>query len=187
MTPDLLCQRDQSVVLLVDIQERLAGAMPEASRQRVIREAGILLQAAAALDIPALHSEQYPKGLGPTEPELKPLLEAAGAAFEKTAFSCCGAAGFMNRLQELKRPQVILGGMEAHICVLQTAFELHRHGFQPFVVADAVCSRRDEHAQLAFDRLRQHGVSVTTTESVLFEWLRDAQDAQFKAVSKLIR
>lgn len=181
-----LCRRERSALLLIDVQTRLAAAMPAAARTRVLRNSAILLDAAAALNIPALHTEQYPRGLGPTEPELAQRLTDA-QRLEKTTFSCCGAAGFDAAVCADGRTQWILCGMEAHVCVLQTALELHARGLEVFVVEDGVCSRTETNRDNALARLRQAGVMVSNTESVLFEWLRDAADPQFKALSALIR
>jgi nicotinamidase-related amidase len=105
----------------------------------------------------------------------------------KTGFSCCAADGFTASLQRLGRKQVILAGMESHVCVLQTALELKQLGFDIFVPEDAVCARSRRRSENALARLRQAGVVVTHCESGLFEWLRDAQHPQFKAVSKLVK
>jgi len=182
-----LCRREASALLVVDVQTRLDGAMPAAARTAVLRSAGILIDAARALDIPILHTEQYPRGLGPTEPDLAGRLEGAAQRLEKTAFSCCGAEGFDAAACADGRTQWIVCGMEAHVCVLQTALDLHARGLQVFVVEDGVCSRAEAHHANALARLRQAGVIVTNTESVLFEWLRDAADPQFKTLSALIR
>lgn len=182
-----LCRREASALLVVDVQTRLAGAMPATARAAVLRSAGILIDAARALDIPILHTEQYPRGLGPTEQVLVERLEGAAQRLEKTAFSCCGAEGFDAAACADGRTQWIVCGMEAHVCVLQTALDLHARGLQVFVVEDGVCSRAEAHHANALARLRQAGVIVTNTESVLFEWLRDAADPQFKTLSALIR
>jgi nicotinamidase-related amidase len=105
----------------------------------------------------------------------------------KTSFSCCEAPGFLGTLDRERRPQVVLCGMEGHVCVLQTALELHELGWQVFVVEDAVCSRSPVHQGNALERMRQAGVIATNTESVLFEWLRDASHSQFRAVSALVK
>lgn len=182
-----LCRRDSSALLIVDVQTRLAAAMPAEPRASVLRSAGILIESARALGIPILHTEQYPRGLGPTEASLGERLEGAATRLEKTAFSCCGAEGFDAAACADGRTQWILCGMEAHVCVLQTALELHARGLQVFVVEDGVCSRAEANRANALARLRQAGVIVSNTESVLFEWLRDAGDPQFKALSALIR
>lgn len=181
-----LCQRERSALLVIDVQTRLAAAMPAEARARALRNSAILVEAAQTLNVPVLHTEQYPRGLGPTEPELAQRLSAA-QRLEKTAFSCCGAAGFDAAACADGRTQWILCGMEAHVCVLQTAIELHARGLAVFVVDDAVCSRTDANHANAVSRLRQAGIVVSNTESVVFEWLRDATDPQLKALSALIR
>ena len=181
-----LCRRQDSALLVVDVQTRLAAAMPAGGRERVLRNTGILADAARALGIPIAHTEQYPRGLGPTEPELARHLSGA-QRLEKTSFSCCGAAGFDAVVCGDARTQWIVCGMEAHVCVLQTALELRARGLEIFVVEDAVCSRSDTNRHNALARLRQAGIVVSNTESVLFEWLRDAADPQFKTLSALIR
>jgi len=182
-----LCRREDSALLIVDVQTRLTGAMPAGTRATVLRNAGILIDAARALGIPILHTEQYPRGLGHTEQVLAERLAGTARRLEKTAFSCCGAEGFDAAACADGRTQWVLCGMEAHVCVLQTALELHARGLEVFVVEDGVCSRTESNRGNALARLRQAGVIVTNTESVLFEWLRDAADPQFKALSALIR
>ncbi len=161
--------------------------MPQAERDQVLHNGAILLQAAVLLHVPALVTEQYPKGLGRTEPGLAQYLPQSTPIFEKTCFSCSSAAGFMEAIQRSQRDQVILAGMETHVCVLQTALGLNAQGLQIFVVEDAVCSRRSENKTNALARLRQAGIIVTNTESVLFEWLRDASHEHFKTISAFIR
>ena len=181
-----LCGRERSALLIIDMQTRLSAAMPIEARERVLRNTGILIEAARALAIPVVHTEQYPRGLGPTEPELARRLSEV-QRLEKTAFSCCNAAGFDAMICTDTRTQWILCGMEAHICVLQTAIDLHARGLEVFLVEDAVCSRTEANHRNALTRLQQAGIVVSNTESVLFEWLRDATDPQFKALSALIR
>lgn len=182
-----LCRREDSALLIVDAQTRLAAAMPETERAHLLRNTGVLIEAAKTLAIPVLQTEQYPRGLGPTEPELAERLRGIAQPLEKTAFSCCGADGFDAAACADGRTQWIVCGMETHVCVLQTALELHARGLQVFVVEDAVCSRTAANTANALARLRQAGVIVSNTESVLFEWLRDAGHPQFKALSALIR
>ncbi len=184
----MLCDRSNSSLLIIDIQEKLVGAMPAVVVEQVIRNTRILIETAKALSIPLLLTEQYPQGLGATVPELKAHLPAqAPPLFDKTCFSGCGVQGVQPFIENPARQQFIITGMESHVCVLQTALELHAMGRQVFVVADAVCSRRKLNYRTALERLQQAGVIVTNTESVFFEWLRDASHPQFKALSKLIR
>ena len=186
MTNTTLCDRDHSLLLMVYLQEKLLAAMGADARVEVLATTRRLLRAAAELEVPMLTTEQYPKGLGATIPELKALLPPAARGFEKTCFSCCGADGFPQALPA-DRPQVVLFGIEAHVCILQTALDLQARGRQVFVVEDGTCSRHPGHKANALARLRQVGVTVTNSESVLFEWLRDARHESFKAVSALLK
>lgn len=132
-------------------------------------------------------TEQYPKGLGATEPEISALLPKHSTSFEKTCFSCTSTENFMQLLSQKKHKQVILAGMEAHICVLQTAIQLLAADYQVFVLADAICSRHKKHYKTALQRMTQAGAIVCHTESILFEWLGDARHECFKELSGLLR
>jgi len=180
-----ICTRDQSQLVIIDVQERLCAAMEPTALQAVIRNCGILLQAAKMLGVPALYTEQYPQGLGATLPALTEWLSADNRA-EKTCFSCCEESEFC-ALMDDTRQQVVLAGMESHICVLQTALQLQEMHHRVFVVEDAVLSRSPAHKANALDRLRHAGIIVTNTESVVFEWLKVAEGDSFKAISKLVR
>jgi len=182
-----LCRAEASRLAVVDVQQRLAAAMRPEDRERVLRTTGRLLRAAALLGVPVHLTEQYPKGLGPTEPALAALLPPGTAPVAKTGFSCCAEPAFREAVCAEPRRQVVLAGMEAHVCVLQTALELLDLGLEVHVVEDAVCSRDPAHAANALARLRAEGVVVTNHESVLFEWLRDARHEAFRAVSALLK
>ncbi len=185
--PPTLCDTDQSVLVVVDIQPRLAEAMPEQERERMFDTTTMLLQAADTLEIPVLATEQYPSGLGSTCEEIAASLPDRTITFPKTSFACTRAEGFCDTLAASGRSQVLLTGQEAHVCVLQTAFALQAQGKQVFVVEDAVCSRKPEHKIYALERMRQAGVVVLSGESVLFEWLRDAAHPNFRQLARLIR
>lgn len=187
MTVPLLCQAPLSQLLIIDVQERLAASMDATVLQALVRNTTILIEAATALAVPILRTEQYPKGLGTTLPAIAKALPADQLASEKTCFSSCGAAGIESSLNDVARKQIIVTGMEAHVCVLQTAFDLSQRGAQVFVVQDAICSRAKANYQNALARMQQAGIVVTNTESVIFEWLQDASHPQFKTLSKLIR
>lgn len=180
-----LCDATRSQLLILDIQEHLAGAMPEDGMKGLARNTGRLLEAANLLSVPVLRSEQYPRGLGETIESLRDLLPRGMQGFEKTSFSCCGADGFNNVIAE--RGQVVICGMETHVCVLQTALELVAQGREVYVVEDAVVSRDPAHKANALARMHQAGVIVTNHESVLFEWLRNARHEHFKAISALLK
>jgi nicotinamidase-related amidase len=186
MTP-LLARSADSLLVLVDIQERLLAAMDPEVRAGVVRNARILLEAASCLGVPILVTEQYPKGLGPTVPELASALPGAAPRIEKTCFSCADSEPFRAQLRSSGRSQVVLAGVEAHVCVLQSAVGLAAAGWEALVVEDACCSRNPANHANAMARLRQAGLVVTNTESILFEWLRDARHERFRAVSALVR
>ena len=137
-----------------------------------------IFEAAKILEVPFLYTEQYPKGLGPTVKKLKLLF--ATPSIEKKAFSCLDEPRFKSHLMK-SRPQMILCGLETHICILQTALALKAAGKEVFVVEDAILSRSSLHHQNAIHRLRSEGIVVTNSESVMFEWLRVAEGDQFKA------
>lgn len=189
MTPPSppLCDAALSQLLVVDIQERLAAVMDPSVRARVEGNTRTLIAAATLLRLPTLVSEQYPRGLGPTVSEVAATLSESTPVIEKSCFACGTAPGFLEQLAAVPRPQLIVSGMESHICVLQTALDLQARGYQPFVVEDAVCSRSKANHRNAMARLRQAGIVVTTTESVIFEWLRDASHSHFKQLSALIK
>jgi nicotinamidase-related amidase len=185
MNPAAICQRDASQLVIVDMQQRLGDAMDQDAFRSVVKSCAILLQAAKLLNIPALFTEQYPKGLGATLPELTQWLSPENRV-EKTSFSCCEDDGFLALLAD-SRPQVVLAGMEAHICVLQTALQLQETHHRVYVVEDAVISRNPANKANALQRLRQNGVIVGSTESLVFEWLRTAEHEAFKQISRLVQ
>ena len=179
--------------MVVDIQTKLVAAMQPDAMQIVIKNVQILLQTAQTLSIPAVATEQYPQGLGATVPALA-VFVPANKVISKTAFSCCGEPKFNQQLQRDK-PQIVLVGMEAHICLLQTALDLtdltvlkeQISAKQVFVVEDAIISRDPANKANAIARMREAGCIITNTESVLFEWLGNAEHPAFKALSNLIR
>ncbi len=182
-----LCHSQHSQLLIVDIQQRLASAMPSDILKKVIKNNRVLINAANELSIPVTYSEQYPKGLGNTVSELTEEFEDTNLSFTKTCFACTEEEGFSQLISKHKRQQVIISGIESHICVLQTAIQLQRQGYVVYVVEDAICSRKKSHHENAIARLRQNGVVVSNVESVLFEWLRDAKHQSFKKLSALIK
>ncbi len=174
------------VLVVVDVQERLFAAMEPDRRDEMIRNLKILVPAARRLDLPIVFTEQYPKGLGRTLPELSSLVPDA-RPLEKTAFSCCAAAGFPERLADAHADHVVLAGVEAHVCVLLTALDLLARGVRVSIVADAVCSRRGESRELALAQARQAGVVVTSTETIVFGLLGHADTDAFREIAKLLR
>lgn len=181
-----LCDVDDSCLIVIDIQAKLGAAIPEKVIDRLRKNTAILLNAANLLSVPVIATAQYPKGLGPVEEFITSNLTESSKSFEKTNFSCLGADSLPEHLNRFNKKQMILIGIEAHICILQSAIELIAEGYDVFVVIDAIASRQFTSYESALLRLNQAGVSFLNTESVLFEWLRDASHPQFKSLSKLI-
>ena len=180
----MLLDARQSVLFVVDIQTRLAPAIADADA--VIARTVILLTAAARLGVPIVVSEQYPQGLGHTDERLLPLPEDA-TVMPKTSFSALGDDGIRAHLADLGRRQIVLAGMETHVCVLQTALASKAHGYEVAVAADAVGSRHPERKQRGLERMRDAGIAIVDSEMVVFEWLADAGSPAFKELSRLIR
>jgi nicotinamidase-related amidase len=177
----------QPVVVVTDVQERLFGAMDAERRDDMIRNLKILLTAARRLATPIVVTEQYPKGLGRTLPELRVLLLDQAPVIEKTSFSACGAPEFVERLSNLGAEPIILTGVEAHVCVLLTALDLLGMGRRVWIVADAVCSRRAATMDIGLAQARQAGAIVTSTETVVFQLLGRSDTEAFREVAKLLR
>jgi nicotinamidase-related amidase len=183
MKPELL-DRNRSALVLIDFQERLFPNVHE--HPRVMARIDLLLAAANLMHVPVLLTEQYPKGLGRTVEEIRKTLPQI-QPLEKIDFSCAAAPGFKERLASLHRDQIVLTGIETHICVAQTALDLASQGENVFVVADATSSRRPLDAQTALRRLEQKGLTIITAESVVFEWLRCAGTEEFKALQPKLK
>lgn len=180
----MLMRADAGVLVIVDIQSRLAAAVEDAAA--VIGRTRILLDAARELNVPVLVSEQYPQGLGGTDPRLG-ALPVTATVVPKLTFSCCRDAGFQGQLERLRRAQIVLCGMETHVCVLQTALDLRERGYDVFAVEDAVGSRRQSSKQLGLARMRDRGIDVVDSEMVVFEWAERAGTDQFRALSRLVK
>lgn len=180
----MLIDPAKSALLVVDVQTRLAPAMHEGDA--CLERCTVLIEAARRLDVPVVATEQYPKGLGPTVAKVKALLEPE-QIHPKVHFCCAADPAVATAIQGLIRPEIVLCGMEAHICVLQSALGLLAQGLRPIVVADATTSRRPQSRDLALARLRVHGVEIVDTEMVVFEWLREAGTTDFKALAPLVK
>jgi nicotinamidase-related amidase len=173
--------RDRTTLLVIDFQQRLMPAIDGASG--VLANAGRLIEAAKKLGVPAVVTEQYPRGLGPTVPE---LAVDGMPKLAKMDFDATRAAGFFELLPK-GRPDIVVAGCEAHVCVLQTVLGLIDAGHAVHVVRDAIGSRRAESKEAAIERMRHHGAGIMTTEMALFEWLGTAADPHFREISVLIR
>jgi nicotinamidase-related amidase len=170
-----------AALLLVDLQQRLVPALHDGDA--VVARAVRLAEAARLLDVPICATEQNPAGLGPV---VAPLAAYPQNVVAKTAFSATGAPGFATLLPP-GTDEVVVGGCEAHVCVLQTVLGLLADGRRAVVVTDAIGSRDPADAAAAVDRMARHGAEVVTSEMVLFEWLGDAAHPRFREVQKLLR
>ena len=180
----MLIDRNQSLLLIVDIQERLAPAIHDG--ETAVANNGRLLAAAERLGVPVFVSEQYVRGLGPTVPALQPL-PADAWRFDKMHFSCTREPGFLDRLAASGRRQILVTGMETHVCVFQTTRDLVAQGYDVHVCADAVSSRTEEHRVRGLELARQAGAVVTTAETAIFDLLHQAATPEFKAVSPWVK
>lgn len=183
--PDVRClESDKAQLLVVDLQERLLPHI--ADHEAVIAQTVRILQAARELELPITLTEQYPAGLGRT-PAV--VMDAAGGVrpTEKTTFSVWRDGAARERLQGLNRPQLVLAGIETHVCVQKTVFDLLGAGLKPFVLADAVGSRRLLDRQTALERMRAAGAELTTVESAIFEMLERAGTELFKRILPIVR
>jgi len=174
----------QCCLTVVDVQGKLAQLMH--GREALFKNIRILVQAANILEIPILWCQQCPEALGPTVPEIAQHI-ADIEPINKSAFSCCGEENFNTSLRDLTRNQVLLCGIETHVCIYQTAVDLLRQDFHVEVVADAVSSRALENKQIAINRLAAEGAKITCTETALFELLKTAEHPQFRQIARLIK
>lgn len=170
--------------LVIDIQERLFPVMHE--REELLKRVLLLLAGMEILKIPIMLTEQYPKGLGSTIEDIRASAASAGI-IEKLSFSCCDEPRFLSALENLDKQMVIICGIEAHVCVLQTAIDLVSKGYFPVVVADCISSRNPVDKTVALERMRSEGAMITTSESLLFELTRVAGTSRFKSISRLVK
>jgi nicotinamidase-related amidase len=181
--PNLL-RKDDTLLVIVDIQTKLLNVI--FGKARVLSSCSKLIRSAKILEIPMIMTEQYPKGMGPTDPEILKLLQET-KAIEKLHFSCCGAEDFNKKLESFGKKQIIVIGIEAHVCVLQTVHDLLNRGYFVYVPYDAVSSRKESDYQNALGRMRQAGAVIGSVESAIFELLEKAGTAIFKEISKIIK
>jgi nicotinamidase-related amidase len=174
---------DTTSVLVVDVQEKL---LPKIfNSQALVNNIGFLLDACRILEVPVTATEQYPRGLGPTVPELAKRLPALRP--EKLAFSCCGVPDLAARFREASRPDILVVGIETHVCVLQTVLDLVAQGFRVFVASDAVGSRYRVDHETALTRMFQAGAVLCTVEMAVFELTRIAGTPRFREISRLVQ
>lgn len=175
---------DKSSLVVVDVQGKLAMLMH--GRDALFKNIRILIQAAKILDIPILWCQQVPAALGPTVPEIAELL-AGSEPINKASFSCCGHDQFISKLNSINRRQVLLCGIETHVCIYQTAVDLKEMGSTVNVIADAVSSRTLDNKQIALSKMQTMGIGIWSTEMALFEMLKTADHPKFKQIAKLVK
>jgi nicotinamidase-related amidase len=176
------------LLLVVDVQERLAAAMPQAAMDRLLAGAAVLLESARLLGVPVVVSEQYPKGLGPTVAPIAQRLAAMGVTpIDKMSFDACSELRIARAIGSAAPRSVVVAGMETHICVFQTARELVRLGYDVHVASDAVASRREEHRERGLELCERAGAYATPVETIAFDWLGRAGSDEFKAISKMLK
>ena len=178
--------RENTQAMIIDIQERLTPHIYD--HENIVKKTVTLIKGLQALDIPIMLNEQYKKGLGDTLPEIRDVLEGDNAkSFEKVTFSACDNDDSWHYLAQQNRSIVLLFGVEAHVCVMQTALDLLDNGMQPVIFGDAVGSRFPYDKKQAIRRIRRAGGVISTVESILFELCRSSKDPAFKTISNLIK
>ena len=173
---------EDTALLVVDIQEKLLPKIMQASE--VLRNASFLVNAAKVLGVPVIATEQYPKGLGPTVEPIRGLLTTV---WEKKTFSAVGEGGALDFLKSDARIKVVVAGIEAHICVMQTVLDLLNQGFHVFVCVDAVSSRYAIDVKIALKRMQQAGAILVTAETCVYEWLETAANPAFREISTMVQ
>ncbi len=181
----LALDRGEAMLLLIDVQERLCTAMPPDGLAQLEKNAAVLIKAARRLGLPIVATEQYPKGLGPTVAGLRELL--GEEPMQKTEFSCGASKSIAKRIVTSGRRQVVVAGMEAHVCVFQTVRDLLRGDFSVFLAQDAVLSRTEANRQVGLKLCEKAGAVLTSTETVLFDLLGEAGTPEFKELAPLIK
>jgi isochorismate hydrolase len=179
-------QREEAVLVVVDVQDVLMKKMNQGVAENVIRNIRTLLAFAQKMAVPVLITEQYPKGLGQTVSEIKMELGPT-LPIEKVSFSCCGVETFNQKINQTGRKQVILTGIETHVCVLQTADDLIQTGHEVHAVADAICSRRKLDWEIGLRWMEKKGAMISTTEIIAFQLLKEAGTEEFRGLSKLFK
>ena len=175
---------DNSVLLVIDVQEKLFRAIHQ--KEQLLDNLQRLIKGIKVLEIPILLTEQYPQGLGTTIPEIAQLLPDS-KPLPKVNFSCCGDAAFLQAFKKLNRKQVLIAGIESHVCVYQTAADLLTAGHEVYVVRDGVSSRTEQNIDIGLKMMAQLGAKITSTETALFELLKVAKGDKFKAISKIVK
>ncbi len=179
-----MLEKENTVLVVIDVQGRLATLMQ--NHERLFENVNRMIKAAEVLDIPIVWTEQIPDKLGATVPEIKKNLESV-ELLTKSSFSCCGGPGFNERLKKLGRNQVLITGIETHVCVYQTCIDLLKGSYEVHLVKDAVSSRIDSNYHLGVERIKDAGATMTSVEMCLFEMLKVAEGDRFKEIIKIVK
>ncbi len=180
-----ILERDQAVLVVVDVQERLVPVMDQDRYAEILRNISFVLKSARLLGIPVVATEQYPRGIGHMVPDLADACR--DKVIEKLSFGCCGEPSFIEHMNSLGRRQAIVVGMEAHVCVYQTVLGLLREGFDVHLVRDGIMSRGESDYLNALESARSAGAVVTTSETAVFQLVKVSSDPQFKEISALVK
>lgn len=179
-----MLDKNESLLLIIDVQERLVSAL---DKRVVVTRAETLAKAAKILGIPTIATQQYPKGLGLILESVKQNLASDTPVFNKTSFSAVKEEGFLDVLKSFNKKQIVICGIETHVCVHQTAADLIAEGFDVYVVKDACASRNKYEFKQGIERMQGNGAKISCLEIVLFEWLRNAKHPNFKEIQALIK
>jgi nicotinamidase-related amidase len=184
MSVPTMLTTDNTVLVIIDVQDRLVRVMPD--KERLVQNLQKLIKGVRVFNIPVIMTEQYPAGLGPTLPEITGLLPDV-KPIDKFCFSCWDDERFRQELESLKRQQVLIAGIEAHVCVYQTAMDLRGKGYEVQVVVDCISSRDQQNKEVCLTRMTNAGIDPTTVEMALFELLKVAQGDKFKQISSIVK
>ena len=175
---------ENSILVVVDIQDSLARVMHE--KEALLANLQKIIKGATILGIPRIVTEQVPEKLGATIPEISSLLDTV-RPISKSSFSCCGEVLFMRELESIKRTQILVTGIESHVCVYQTTVDLIRAGYKVHIITDCISSRTADNRALGIERMKGEGAKPTSTEMVLFELLKIARGDRFREISRLVK
>lgn len=181
--PNML-DKENSLLLIIDVQEKLVNAL---DKSIVVTRTATLAKAAKILGVPVIATQQYPKGLGLTVETVSQNFTPETKIIDKTTFSAVKAEGFLDILKSFNKKQIVICGIETHVCVHQTAADLIENGFEVYVAKDACASRSKYEFKQGIERMQSNGAKITCLEIVLFEWLRDAKNPNFKEIQALIK
>lgn len=179
-----MLDKNDSLLLIIDVQEKLVNAL---DKQVVVTRTATLTKAAKIMGIPVIATQQYPQGLGETVGEVSQNFTPETKIIDKTTFSAVKADGFLDVLKSFNKKQIVICGIETHVCVHQTAADLIAEGFEVYVAKDACASRAKYEFKQGIERMQSNGAKISCLEIILFEWLRDAKNPNFKEIQSLIK